>query len=248
MRYQLAALPFEQDLLQYRAEGRGVDVQWLDLSDAQANELAAALAENAKPENAHYAYQYFDDNCSTRVRDSLDRVLDGGLRRQIEGRSHGSTYRSEAVRLASPAWWMWLGFDVGLGPSSDKPLPVWNDMSSAARSADIRTSMSPLPLLTSTGPCTVTTSTSPLPVETCTLALAFRTSTSPLPVDTRTSPSVSAIRTRPFPVEACTSLPAPSTLTAPFPVESFTRTPRGTSTVIATVTWRRHPSWLFRSP
>lgn len=127
MRYQLAALPFEQDLLQYRDEGRGVDVQWLDLSDAQANELAAALAENAKPENAHYAYQYFDDNCSTRVRDSLDRVLDGGLRRQIEGRSHGSTYRSEAVRLASPAWWMWLGFDVGLGPSSDKPLPVWNE-------------------------------------------------------------------------------------------------------------------------
>nr|WP_281779529.1 DUF4105 domain-containing protein [Lysobacter auxotrophicus] len=127
MRYRLAALPFEQDLMQYREEGRGVSVQWLDLSDAQATRIAAALAENAKPENAFYKYEYFDDNCSTRVRDALDRVLDGGLRRQIEGRSHGSTARSEAVRLASPAWWMWLGFDVGLGPSADQPMPVWRE-------------------------------------------------------------------------------------------------------------------------
>lgn len=127
MRYRLAALPFEQDLAVYRAEGRGVSVQWLDLTDAQARGLADALAENARPENAFYSYQYFDDNCSTRVRDALDRALDGGLRRQIEGRSHGSTARSEAVRLASPAWWMWLGFDLGLGPASDRPLPVWGE-------------------------------------------------------------------------------------------------------------------------
>src|SRR5688572_28102398 len=100
MRYRLMALPFEQDLLQYRDEGRGVSVQWLDLDDAQAQRLADALAENAKPENAFYKYEYFDDNCSTRVRDALDVALDGGLRRQIEGRSHGSTARSEAVRLA----------------------------------------------------------------------------------------------------------------------------------------------------
>lgn len=127
MRYRLAALPFEQDLMQYREEGRGVSVQWLDLEPAQARELADALAENAKPENAFYKYEYFDDNCSTRVRDALDRALDGGLRRQIEGRSHGNTARSEAVRLASPAWWMWLGFDIGLGPRADQPLPVWGE-------------------------------------------------------------------------------------------------------------------------
>ncbi|WP_425497785.1 DUF4105 domain-containing protein [Lysobacter arvi] len=127
MRYRLAALPFDQDLMQYREEGRGVSIQWLDLRDEEAVELAAALAENAKPENAFYKYEYFDDNCSTRVRDALDRVLDGGLRRQIEGRSHGSTARSEAVRLASPAWWMWLGFDIGLGPSADQPMPVWRE-------------------------------------------------------------------------------------------------------------------------
>ena len=127
MRYRLAALPLEQDLALYREEGRGVSVQWLDLDEDQARTLAASLAENAKPENAYYRYQYFDDNCATRVRDAIDRALGGALRRQIESRSHGSSFRSEAVRLASPAPWMWLGFDIGLGPSADRPLPVWNE-------------------------------------------------------------------------------------------------------------------------
>ena len=53
---------------------------------------------------------------------ALDTVLDGGLQRQMASRSRGNTYRSEAVRLASPAGWMWLGFDVGLGPFADRPL------------------------------------------------------------------------------------------------------------------------------
>ncbi len=127
MRYQLAALPFEQDMAVYRHEGRGVSVQWLALDDAQAQSLADALAINARPENAHYRYDYFLDNCSTRVRDAIDRALGGGLRAQLQGRSQGNTFRSEALRLASPAAWMWLGFDLALGPDADQPRPLWAD-------------------------------------------------------------------------------------------------------------------------
>lgn len=142
MRYRLVALPLEQDLSIYRDEGRGVTVQWLTLDDAGATQLAAALADNAQPEHAHYFYDYFLDNCSTRVRDALDRALGGDLRRQLEGRSRGATYRSESVRLASPATWMWLGFDLGLGPAADQPLPLWAEafvpMHLAGALADIR--------------------------------------------------------------------------------------------------------------
>lgn len=125
MRYRLAAVPYQDDLALYREEGRGVFVQWLDLTDSQARGLAEALALNARPENAYYRYDYFKDNCSTRVRDAIDRALEGGLRRQVEGRSRGLTWRSEALRLASPAPWMWLGFDLGLGPAADQPMSVW---------------------------------------------------------------------------------------------------------------------------
>ena len=127
MRYRLLALPLQQDLEYYRESGRGVSVQWLDLTDIEADRLAAALAENARPENAHYAYDYFRDNCATRVRDALDRALDGRLRRQLVSASRGNTYRSEAGRLAAPAPWMWLGFQLGLGPEADRALSRWDE-------------------------------------------------------------------------------------------------------------------------
>lgn len=126
MQYQLVALPLEQDLAYYRDVGRGVDIQWLDLAPDVASELAAQLAWNARPENARYGYDYFLDNCSTRVRDALDSALGGTLRSRMAG-SRGSTYRSEATRLARPAPWMWLGFDLGLGPASDRPLSLWDE-------------------------------------------------------------------------------------------------------------------------
>lgn len=136
MQYQLVALPLEQDLAYYREVGRGVSLQWLELEPARARALADALATNALPENARYRYDYFTDNCSTRVRDALDGALGGALRRQMDARSRGNTYRSEAVRLASPAGWMWLGFDVGLGPWADRPLSRWQEAFVPMRLAD----------------------------------------------------------------------------------------------------------------
>ena len=136
MEYQLVALPLEEDLAYYRRVGRGVSIQWLALSDEQATSLAASLADNAKPEHARYRYDYFTDNCSTRVRDALDRTLGGKLRRELGGRSQGNTYRQEAVRLASPAWWMWLGFDIGMGPWTDQPLSRWENAFVPMRLAD----------------------------------------------------------------------------------------------------------------
>ena len=136
MEYMLVALPLEQDLRYYRAVGRGAALQWLDLDAAQARALAADLAENARPENARYRYDYFRDNCATRVRDALDRALGGQLRRQLEGRSRGDTYRSESLRLAAPDPWMWLGFDLGLSPFADRALTRWEQAFLPRRLAD----------------------------------------------------------------------------------------------------------------
>ena len=136
MMYYLVALPFEQDLMQYRDSGRGVSLQWLDIAPTQAQALADALAERAKPENARYRYDYFTSNCSTQVRDALDAALGGRLKSQLAGRSRGNTFRSEAVRLASPATWMWLGFDLGLGPNADKPMSRWEEAFVPMRLAD----------------------------------------------------------------------------------------------------------------
>ncbi|WP_425533416.1 DUF4105 domain-containing protein [Xanthomonas campestris] len=136
MMYYLVALPLEEDLAQYRDGGRGVSIQWLDLPPEQAQALADGLAVRSRPENARYHYDYFVANCATMVRDTLDRAMGGALKSQLAGRSRGNTFRSEAVRLASPAPWMWLGFDLGLGPYANRPLSRWEEAFVPMRLAD----------------------------------------------------------------------------------------------------------------
>ncbi|AJQ87312.1 membrane protein [Xanthomonas oryzae pv. oryzicola] len=136
MMYYLVALPLEEDLSQYRDAGRGVSIQWLDLPPDQARALADGLAVRSQPENARYHYDYFMTNCATMVRDTLDRAMGGTLKSQLAGRSRGNTFRSEAIRLASPAPWMWLGFDLGLGPYADRPLSRWEEAFVPMRLAD----------------------------------------------------------------------------------------------------------------
>ena len=127
MQYQLVALPTEEDLQNYRDMGRGVRMQWLNLDQKQIRDLYSALAENAKPENARYTYDYYFSNCATRVRDSLDTILKGEIKTQLSSPSLGNTFRSESVRLAWPAKWMAMGFHLGLGPAADKPLSRWDE-------------------------------------------------------------------------------------------------------------------------
>lgn len=125
MYYLLAALPLEQDLAYYRRAGRGVSIQWLNLDDNQRRQVADRLEYLARPENARYRYDYFTNNCATQVRDVIDLAVSGQLQKKMSASSLGNTYRSETVRLAWPARWMAIGFDLGLNAKADVALNRW---------------------------------------------------------------------------------------------------------------------------
>lgn len=127
MLYRLDAAPLDWTLRQYATEGRWAVEQQLDLTPPQRRQLADFLAWNALPENADYRYDYFTANCSTRVRDALDRVLDGALKRQLEARRGHGSYRSEVLQLMSPVPALMIGMDLGLGPHVDAPLDQWQE-------------------------------------------------------------------------------------------------------------------------
>ncbi len=57
------------------AENRQVVEQVLDLTESERDSLFSYLYRNASPENRVYRYDYFYDNCSTRIRDALETVL-----------------------------------------------------------------------------------------------------------------------------------------------------------------------------
>lgn len=128
MLYQALALPAPLDLGGYREEGRSVVLQSLALDPVQSGRLRAELAEAVRPENRDYLYEYFRANCSTRIRDAIDRAVDGELRRQTAGRSRGFTYRMHAMRLAEGNAWLALVIDLGLGPDADRRLSFWEEM------------------------------------------------------------------------------------------------------------------------
>ena len=125
MLYRLDVDSLDRTLRLYAAEGRWIYEQRLDMSVEQRRELAAYLAANLKPENVEYRYDYFADNCSTRVRDALDTVLGGQLREQLEPQPTAVTYRSEVLRLMAPEPPLMIGMDLGLGPRVDRPIDLW---------------------------------------------------------------------------------------------------------------------------
>src|SRR5436190_2259525 len=85
----------------YAADGRGVLLQELSLSPAQKLEMKRFLEWNALDENKYYRYDYYRDNCSTRVRDAIDAVTSGEMKRQLAAVQTGTTFRSQTRRLTS---------------------------------------------------------------------------------------------------------------------------------------------------
>ena len=125
MIYRVAPNWLANDLPIYAEDGRWAREQVLALTPAQRGWLRDYLAWNVDPAHAEYRYDYFRSNCSTRVRDALDRALGGALRRQLEGRATAASYRSEALRLIAPDRPLMIAMDVALGPVADRPIDLW---------------------------------------------------------------------------------------------------------------------------
>lgn len=128
MLYILGSRRPDQDVDQYIRGDRDVWIQQLNLTPAQAAALRDALVANDTDERRSYRYDYYRDNCSTRVRDALDRALAGALRREFSVRPTALTYRSETQRLMVPDPWVGTLIDVGEGHPVDRLLSAWEEM------------------------------------------------------------------------------------------------------------------------
>ena len=134
--YWLSVSGVEDTLESYAAANRSILAQELDLTPAQRWSLWQALRINARPENREYLYDYFYDNCSTRVRDAIDRVVGGRVR--AAGRARvPMTFRDHAVRMTADLWPEAVGINLGLGRSADVPLDRWDESFLPDRLADL---------------------------------------------------------------------------------------------------------------
>ena len=136
MLYFSAAQPAAVEFAQYIDENRSIRAQRLALTAGQALGLADLLLEEVQPENRDYLYDYYLDNCSTRVRDALDQALGGRLRETSMPIAAAQNFRSHTRRLTEPTFWLYLGLELGLGAPVDRPISRWDEYFIPAELAD----------------------------------------------------------------------------------------------------------------
>lgn len=128
MLYMMAPFDTRAMFVSYARDNREVIQQELDLTPSEKLELFGLAQINAQPENRDYLYQYFLDNCSTRVRDLLDIVLGGQLRAAFGSEPTGTSYRWHTRRLTQVDPFIYAGMDALLGTPTDAELTVWEEM------------------------------------------------------------------------------------------------------------------------
>ena len=136
MRYSMGAFDMSETVDQYRRANRTVWAQKLNLQPSQKQRLAEFVAWNVRPENRFYHYDYFRDNCSTRVRDALDLALGGTIKSATERTPSGTSFRFHTARLTQDDWPVFTGTMFGLGQPVDREISVWEEMFLPVRMKD----------------------------------------------------------------------------------------------------------------
>jgi hypothetical protein len=126
-KYWMAPATIEETVAQYVYLNRTMVAQELALSPAQQRRLAEMLRENAREANKFYRYDYYLDNCSTRVRDALNAVTGGAIERQLRPLPGDGSYRWHTRRLLAYSMPMYFGAQLVLGVRADAPLTRWEE-------------------------------------------------------------------------------------------------------------------------
>lgn len=103
----------------YRRRGIYIDEQVLNMSQDEITRMLNSLTINCQPENRTYRYNFFFDNCATRVRDMIEHSLNGKI--EYPQRPTTRTLR-DAVHFYSSAYkWSTFGQDLLIGQRADQP-------------------------------------------------------------------------------------------------------------------------------
>jgi hypothetical protein len=125
--FWVAAMPVAPTFRHYIEANRSVHVQDLDLDPAQRMLIAEAVATRALPENSEYLYDHYRDNCSTALRDVIDRGV-GGQLRQALAKPARLTYRGHTRRYAERSPIVDFALVFWMNDDMERPLQVWDEL------------------------------------------------------------------------------------------------------------------------
>lgn len=118
--YMLSVSTYEQFIFHYQYLQRSVREQVLDLSPEQTLRAVQFLQTNYEPENRFYRYDFFFDNCATRIRDMVEMVLGDQLQWGETPEAAEKTFRNLVDEYVYRMPWADFGIDLALGSVIDR--------------------------------------------------------------------------------------------------------------------------------
>jgi Domain of unknown function (DUF4105) len=141
LNYMLIAESLPGFLQEYVYEKRSVYSQKLNLAPEEKEKLVSLINENLKPENINYRYDFFYDDCSTRIRNLFEQAIGNKLLYPPPETGKIPTFRNMVARYQVPYPWLQFGIDLIMGSTSDKkasfrdrmflPIDLKNELSEA---------------------------------------------------------------------------------------------------------------------
>ncbi len=117
--YKLGTGKQELFMRSYIYDERSVLEEVLALSTVEKERVYAFLEENYLPENRYYQYDFFFDNCATRIRDVFKQTLGEALIFKTPTGIEGETYRDLIHPFIKNSPWVDFGIGLALGLPTD---------------------------------------------------------------------------------------------------------------------------------
>ena len=124
MRYFMGIQETKGELEDYKNQGRKIWSQRLNLSADQKVELLNTLNFLSQPQNRYYHYDYFLNNCTSRIRDILDKITDKGISSQLKNNHSKKSWNDLTFPAINQAW-MNLGIAIAYGQPAYENKNQW---------------------------------------------------------------------------------------------------------------------------
>jgi hypothetical protein len=128
LNYMLGVYNYDLFIRDYLLESRSVISQKVNLTQVEKLRMMLLLQENMKPENRNYRYDFIYDNCSTRIRDIIEKLIGDKLIYPPDETENIPTFRDQINVYTKQAPWTKLGIDLLVGTPADKKAGFRNRM------------------------------------------------------------------------------------------------------------------------
>ena len=120
LNYLLNKTTFNKFYRTYKYYNRSIDEQILNLTQTEKQKLYDYLINNYKPENRRYLYEFFFDNCATKIKDVTNISVNNNLTFNTPKGFNDATFRTLIYSKVNKNTWGSFGIDIALGAVIDR--------------------------------------------------------------------------------------------------------------------------------